>query len=365
MSPEFKLLFVAVFSRFYYLASLVICPCGMSRSLVDTGSMFKFLLSLDTFHLYNVAKNGYLTEHTTAFFPLYPHLIRSISQLTGISILSVGVLFSNLYLVLSSIILYKLSIQHMSPNHAYLSCIFFLFNPASIIYSSMYTESLFTLLFLMAMHSYAKGRRISVTIHLTLALLCRLNALLFIVFVNYMYWPVILLPVSLYQIYYLAMTSFKKCKFTPYIPYSRVQSVYWNQGIFKFYTMPNIHNLLFGLPFIAYSMYILYLYIQQKGGKLVYFLRPFWGSKGMLSEKKLSMYGKKYHDRNSEPLHMIGKEKPYKSELEQPNESIVSCNDDISSKEECEDCPDVYSGQSHNTSSPNGLCTSPLPKIDY
>jgi Gpi18-like mannosyltransferase len=48
---------------------------------------------------------------------------------------------------------------------------------------------------------------------------------------------------------------FKKMKIV--IPYSFVQKKYWNQGFLNFFNIPNIPNVLIGLPFILFTFYIL------------------------------------------------------------------------------------------------------------
>lgn len=352
MIPEFNLLLVAIFSRVYYLslsylASKAIYPYDKSRSLVNTDSPFKFLLSWDTFHFYNIAENGYLAEHTYAFFPLYPYLVRVISQITGIDTLSIGVLLSNLCFILSSVILYRLSVQRMSPHHAYLSTIFYSFNPASIVYSSMYTESIFTLLFLLAIYNFGKNRHINVLLLLVLATMCRSNAILFIVFLKYKLWPAFLIPISLFQLYCLAMTSFKTCQFMPYIPYSRVQRIYWDQGPFRFYTMANLPNLFVGLPFILYSLYVLYLYVVERGDKIIHFVKQASGVVIMNATRKLIAYVKNWSGENQKCGYSNGENIKTRNIIDQ-EECDKTCDSHYSriyDQEECDKTCDLHSSR--------------------
>lgn len=105
-----------------------------------------------------IAEKGYSFEQQHAFFPLLPGLMRLVDQvllapLTSFlfsprtRLLLAGVLISNLSFVLAVVALWRLTLlQGASPSLAHASALLFAFNPASIFFSSLYTESLFTAL---------------------------------------------------------------------------------------------------------------------------------------------------------------------------------------------------------------------------
>jgi Gpi18-like mannosyltransferase len=96
-----------------------------------------------------VARNGYAaTAHgaSTAFFPLYPLLMRFVGFLCH-DLRVAGYLISNACLLGSCLMLWKLAARDTGrENVADRAVLFFLFNPVSLFYSSIYSESLFFLL---------------------------------------------------------------------------------------------------------------------------------------------------------------------------------------------------------------------------
>jgi hypothetical protein len=97
-----------------------------------------------------VAQEGYAaTAHgmaSTAFFPLYPLLVRAVGLLCH-DFRVAGYLISNACLLGSCLVLWKLAARDTGRESvADRAVIFFLFNPVSFFYSTIYSESLFFLL---------------------------------------------------------------------------------------------------------------------------------------------------------------------------------------------------------------------------
>ncbi|MBA4384679.1 MAG: hypothetical protein C0410_08080 [Anaerolinea sp.] len=98
----------------------------------------------------NIAQHGYSdTIHNvylnTAFFPLYPLLIKGLSALVG-NVHIAGLLISNTSLLAASLVLYRLVSDKFDTEIAQKSLLLLLVNPFSFFFSSVYTESLFLML---------------------------------------------------------------------------------------------------------------------------------------------------------------------------------------------------------------------------
>lgn len=279
---------LAALSRAFYIGSayiwhLLIPRFDKSTALVPSRSSLNFLMSWDAIYYFKIMKNGYTRVHETAFFPLLPYISRCISKITFLEPFTAGVAVSCTAFVLNAALLYKTTFVRYGSVVARTACLLFIFNPASIIYSSMYSESLFMLLFLLALHFIDHGNTVHGTIFLSLSGLCRSNAVLFALFVlaplnKYTLVRVacVLFPCAAYQYYCLLLINHSKNSFGIFIPYSYVQKVYWEQGLFRFYKLAagNIQNMLVGLPFILMALYIIYICWTRRGEKQTYLEQP-------------------------------------------------------------------------------------------
>lgn len=252
-----------------YVSSRVFLPYDKSTLLIDR-SLLSFLLRWDAINFYIIASKSYITEHVTAFFPLYPMSIRLLQQLTGIGVLPAGVIISNVSFCLSALLLYCISIRRYSRCISILSVFLFCFNPASIVYCTLYAEALFALLFFLSFLFLELGSA-KFVLFSVLCTLTRSNGILFAFFPLLVFRPVLALllalmhvvPFVMFQAYVLVLMGCPKA----FIPYAYVQSVYWNQGFLKFYMdTKNIPNAMVAFPFISFSVYLLlsYAYSYRK-----------------------------------------------------------------------------------------------------
>ena len=92
-----------------------------------------------------VAVHGYLYvpghQSDTAFFPLYPVLLR-IVHLTGLPLDAAGLLLSNLLLLAALVVLYELGLALLPAADARRAVIFAAVFPTSYVFSMIYPESL-------------------------------------------------------------------------------------------------------------------------------------------------------------------------------------------------------------------------------
>lgn len=113
--------------------------------------------NFDGIHYILIAKYGY-SMYEQAFFPLYPVLIRLFSFITHNEVFS-GILISNLCLLVAIYFLPKLLREIKIPDkNIFWTLIFLLLFPTSFFLNSLYTESLFLMLFVLSLYFYLKKR---------------------------------------------------------------------------------------------------------------------------------------------------------------------------------------------------------------
>ncbi len=98
-------------------------------------------------HYLYVSEFGYREgTMSTAFYPLWPFLIRAGSYLCGESHLIAGLILANLFSVLGALVFYYLVFVTLSPRQAEAAILLLLAYPGAIFFSFVYSESLFLLL---------------------------------------------------------------------------------------------------------------------------------------------------------------------------------------------------------------------------
>lgn len=244
-----------------YLPTLLFERFDKSTSLVLCSPAFRHLLSWDAFHNLGIADRGYTHEHSIPFFPLLPMIIRVLPFADN---LAKAIIFNSIITVVSALLIYKIGAMSFSGAVAYRAAIFFLFNPASAVFMSFYTEPLFTLLFLMAYYYIARGRMLRASTIFALCSLTRSNTVILLLFVRSIHIAIVLLPMAMLQLYMLLLIWRRQASFKLLVPYSYTQHLYWDQGFLRFFRPQNIPNMLFGLPAIACGLYVVWRYARSR-----------------------------------------------------------------------------------------------------
>jgi Gpi18-like mannosyltransferase len=104
-----------------------------------------------------IAAHGYQPKGT-AFFPLYPLLIRGVSEILHISPLAAGVLISNIAFFFALYFFLKLARLDLDRTRAARATIILALFPTAFFFSSAYTEALFVLLASLALYSMRTRR---------------------------------------------------------------------------------------------------------------------------------------------------------------------------------------------------------------
>jgi hypothetical protein len=95
----------------------------------------------DSFWYLSIANTGY-EVHTTAFFPLYPAILKLFGH-DFLSMATVGIIFSHLAFLLALILIYKLTEKEHGGKIAIITIWVICFIPSAAFWGAVYTESLF------------------------------------------------------------------------------------------------------------------------------------------------------------------------------------------------------------------------------
>lgn len=121
----------------------------------------------DSGYYLDIANNGYstkvgktemtLNQSNYVFFPLYPMLIRLFS-LISINAYVAGIIISNLAFLISAFFLYKIVKIDNEDEVAFMSVKYLFFFPVAFIFSGVFSESLFLMLFLVSYYYAIKNK---------------------------------------------------------------------------------------------------------------------------------------------------------------------------------------------------------------
>jgi Gpi18-like mannosyltransferase len=148
-----------------HLAYLVVAYAAMSFLASSTGSSEVGFVEMwtrwDARHFIQVAQFGYTDSrsdpHATAFFPLFPLLIRSLSA-TGISPALAGMVINAVATVVATAYLFKLAEEDVGAGAGRRAALYFLLFPTAVFLVAPYSEAIFVAGAVAAFY-YARRRR--------------------------------------------------------------------------------------------------------------------------------------------------------------------------------------------------------------
>lgn len=151
-----------------------------NTELISTGlpSWVWGFANFDGVHYLRIIKDGYSSEFTQAFFPLYPLLVKTFYL--GFSLLPLSLLLSNLLFLGSLYLFYRLVLLDNDKKIAILSVVLLLLFPTSFYFGSVYSESLFIFLSIASFYLIRKKEYLGAGIYIALASATRLFGLLLI-----------------------------------------------------------------------------------------------------------------------------------------------------------------------------------------
>ncbi|XP_021728844.1 GPI mannosyltransferase 2-like isoform X2 [Chenopodium quinoa] len=258
----------------------------------------------DSVYFVRISECGYEYEQSYAFFPLLPILIFLLSNSVFRPLISVigyravlglsGYVISNVAFVFAALSLYRLSVVILKDRNASLrASILFCFNPASIFYSSVYSESLYALLSIGGVYLLMSGVNNVPALLFALSGFARSNGVL-----NGGYYGFKALHQSYYAMYVkkranilLAGALRCICIFIPFLAYQAygyynichgrnsdemrpwckakipllygfIQSHYWGVGFLQYFQFKQLPNFLLASPVLSLAFCSIISYLK-------------------------------------------------------------------------------------------------------
>ncbi|XP_073142447.1 uncharacterized protein [Henckelia pumila] len=283
-------------------------PNPPSVLLPRVGSAIENSMVWDSVHFIRIAECGYEYEHSYAFLPLLPICIRLLSKAVFAPLVPVigyravlglsGYLLSNTAFVFAALYLYRLSIIVLEDSEVALrASILFSLNPASIFYSSIYSESLYALLSFGGLYHFLNGAGYNATLWLALSGFARSNGVLnagyfclnamqraYKTFIwekkAYLALKIlvsgassclcIFAPFICFQLYgYFNICAGRSvdemrpwCKARPPLLYNYIQSHYWGVGFLRYFQVKQLPNFLLASPILSLALSAIIYYMK-------------------------------------------------------------------------------------------------------
>ncbi|XP_059628805.1 uncharacterized protein LOC132271444 isoform X1 [Cornus florida] len=262
----------------------------------------------DSVYFVRIAQCGYEYERSYAFLPLLPICISLLSRtvfepliplighraVLGLS----GYVLNNTAFVFAALCLYRLSLIILKdPDSALRASILFCFNPASTFYSSIYSESLYSLLSIGGLYYLMSGKINFATLCLALSGSARSNGVLnagYICFqtMHQAYDAIFLQKHAFLAVKVLTAGALRcLCIFVPFIAfqaygyynmclghfpdelrawckarlpllYNYIQSHYWGMGLLRYFQLKQLPNFLLASPILSLVLCSIIHYVK-------------------------------------------------------------------------------------------------------
>ncbi|PSR90250.1 GPI mannosyltransferase [Actinidia chinensis var. chinensis] len=316
----------------------------------------------DGVYFVRIAQCGYEYEQSYAFFPLFPLSMALLSRTVFAVLIPVvgyravlalsGYVISNLAFVLAATCLYRLSVIILKDRETALrASILFCFNPASIFYSSIYTESLYSLSSIGGVYQLMSGANNLATLLFSLSGAARSNGVINAGYICYQTMHKVYDAVFCRRHFYLALQVLAagtvRCLFIffPFIafqtygysniclecvpdqmrpwckarlplPYNYIQSHYWGVGFLRYFQLKQLPNFLLASPILSLAICSIIHYIKLQPE---IFFSP--GFRGLAEHKNSASLGadtrakggyvlKEHSSRIQEEHHILRRRKP-------------------------------------------------------
>ncbi|KAK9078565.1 hypothetical protein SSX86_002622 [Deinandra increscens subsp. villosa] len=262
----------------------------------------------DSVYFVRIAQCGYEYEQTYAFLPLLPFCISFFSQtvlrplipLVGhraVLALS-GYVLSNVSFVFAALFLYRLSVIILKDPEASLrASILFCFNPASIFYSSIYSESLYALLSIGGLYFLMSGADNLAALWLAFSGCARSNGVLNAGYIGFQTmhraYDALFLQKKPFLVFRVLISGVLRCLFifVPFVAYQAygyytlcdgrhpdklrpwckakipllynfIQSHYWGVGFLRYFQFKQLPNFLLASPILSIALCSIIHYVK-------------------------------------------------------------------------------------------------------
>ncbi|KAL7139373.1 hypothetical protein ABFS83_09G046100 [Erythranthe nasuta] len=273
------------------------------------GSAIERSIVWDGVYFTRVAECGYEYEQTYAFLPLLPLCASLLSKTVFAPLVPVigyravlglsGYVLNNIAFVFAALYLYRLSVVVLKDNEVALrASVLFCFNPASIFYSSIYSESLYAFLSFGGLYHFMNGAYNYSTFWFALSSCARSNGVLNAGYIcfhamlqvyeaffskkrAYLVTLKILLAAGLRSVcIFIPFISFQAygyfniclgrsvgemrpwCKARLPLLYNYIQSHYWGVGFLRYFQVKQLPNFLLASPILSLAVCSIVYYVK-------------------------------------------------------------------------------------------------------
>ncbi|GMN53858.1 hypothetical protein TIFTF001_022976 [Ficus carica] len=278
----------------------------------STASAIESSIVWDGVYFVRIAQCGYEYEQSYAFLPLLPVFISFFARTVFVPLVPVigqravlgfsGYVINNIAFVFAAVYFYRLSVAILKDRDLALrASILFCFNPASIFYSSIYTESLYALFSIGGLYHLISGRNNIAVLWLALSGFARSNGVInagYICFQTmhrahnallrkstFLVMQVIVggalrcicifVPFFAFQAYgyYNICVGDSPDKLRPWckarVPllYNYIQSHYWGVGFLRYFQLKQLPNFLLASPILSMALCSIVHYAKSEPEK--------------------------------------------------------------------------------------------------
>ncbi|CAN6696748.1 unnamed protein product [Malus baccata var. baccata] len=267
----------------------------------------------DSVYFVRIAECGYEYEQTYAFFPLLPLCMSFLSRTVLAPLVPVigqravlglsGYVINNIGFVFAAVYLYRLSVVILKDQEAAVrASILFCFNPASIFYSSIYSETMFALFSVGGLYHLISGKHVIAVLWFALSGFSRSNGVLNAGYFCFQTMHQAYDAVFLRKRPFLALQAVVGgalrciCIFVPFIAfqaygynnlclghlpsdmrpwcnarvpllYNYIQSHYWGVGFLRYFQVKQLPNFLLASPILSLALCSIVHYAKSKPEK--------------------------------------------------------------------------------------------------
>ncbi|KAM0991344.1 hypothetical protein ACFX13_009891 [Malus domestica] len=274
------------------------------------GSAIESSIVWDGVYYVRIAECGYEYEQTYAFFPLLPLCMSFLSRTVLAPLVPVigqravlglsGYVINNIAFVFGAVYLYRLSVVILKDQEAAVrASLLFCFNPASIFYSSIYSETLFALFSVGGLYHLISGKDVIAVLWFALSGFSRSNGVLNAGYFCFQTMHQAYDAVFLRKRPFLALQAVVGgalrciCIFVPFIAfqaygynnlclehlpsdmrpwcnarvpllYNYIQSHYWGVGFLRYFQVKQLPNFLLASPILSLALCSIIHYAKSK-----------------------------------------------------------------------------------------------------
>ncbi|XP_027163871.1 GPI mannosyltransferase 2 isoform X1 [Coffea eugenioides] len=262
----------------------------------------------DSVYYVRIAQCGYEYEQSYAFFPLLPMCISLLSRTVLAPLIPIighkavlglsGYVLNNIAFVFTALYIYRLSILILNDSEVALrASILFCFNPASVFYSSIYSESLYAVFSIVGLYNLLGHANNVATLCFALSGAARSNGMLnagYFCFqaMHQAYDAIILKKHASLALPVVVSGAFRCfCIFIPFVSfqaygylnicrrhaedemipwcraripllYDHIQSHYWGVGFLKYFQVKQLPNFLLATPVLSLAICSIVYYVK-------------------------------------------------------------------------------------------------------